>query len=196
MRHPIDKDVLIQFYEKERLSMRAIAKKLGRSDATVLFYMREYGIKSRPQHQLKGRPKSKIAIERHRKSLMGYKHTAESSAKKSKATKGKVHPWASKRRLNRSYIQLYEPNNPMSDSGGYVYEHRKVMGESIGRPLLKTELIHHRNGIKTDNRLENLQIVTRFEHAQLHSGEIQCPHCLNTFRYVSQINSARSLHVD
>lgn len=176
--------------------MKAIAKRLGRSEATVLFYMREHGMKSRPQHQLKGRPKSKASIEKQRKSLTGYKHTDEYRAKLSAAHKGKPHDWANKRRIVHNYISLFEPTNPMSNKTGYVYEHRKVMADSIGRPLLRTELVHHINGIKTDNRIENLQIVSRFEHSQIHSGELTCPHCQHTFKYVTQINSARGSHKD
>lgn len=51
---------------------------------------------------------------------------------------------------------------------GNAKKHRLVVEEAIGRRLTKDEVVHHINGDKTDNRLENLKIMSRSEHSSFH----------------------------
>ena len=56
------------------------------------------------------------------------------------------------------YTKVYEPEHPNANGDGYVLEHRKIMSDIIGRPLLDSEQVHHKNGDRQDNRPENLEL--------------------------------------
>lgn len=61
------------------------------------------------------------------------------------------------------YVLIYVSTNR------YEFEHRLVMEKSIGRKLEHDEHVHHINGNKQDNRMDNLQVLSKSEHQRIHA---------------------------
>lgn len=76
---------------------------------------------------------------------------------------------------SRKCLFEYRRNNLITSKGkdGYLHknynrEHRLVLEKHLGRKLEARENVHHLNGIKTDNRIKNLLIVTNSQHTKIH----------------------------
>jgi hypothetical protein len=73
-------------------------------------------------------------------------------------------------RLRNGRVMIYAPAHPRASAGGgrYVFRYVLTIEKYLGRFLSDDEIVHHINGDHTDDRLENLQVMTRGEHNQLH----------------------------
>lgn len=92
---------------------------------------------------------------------------------KARKLSGKNNPrWGGGRKqVDKGYIKVYlYPDDfflPMACKDNYVREHRLVMAKHLGRCLQPWELVHHKNHIRDDNRIENLQLVSDDRHNQI-----------------------------
>lgn len=79
---------------------------------------------------------------------------------------------AYKRSVDRDgYIRVYAGNHPFASGRLLILEHVMVMEAHLGRRLTTGEVVHHVNHERTDNRLENLQLMSRSEHSRQHGTE-------------------------
>jgi hypothetical protein len=69
----------------------------------------------------------------------------------------------------RGYIYQLAPDHPRRSKHGYVAQHRLVMEKKIGRYLLASEHVHHKNHVRHDNRPDNLELLDGKEHNRRHA---------------------------
>ena len=92
----------------------------------------------------KGVPRSRICLRCYRQ-----------GARRILTSRGYVHI-----RLSKDDFFYPMCHNKLDDcQWGVIYEHRLVMAKHLGRCLTKEEVVHHKNGVKSDNRLENLELL-------------------------------------
>ncbi len=154
-RKPIDKGQLIELYVNQRLTYREVAKILQMSEATVLRHLHFNEIPVRRSVDVRrGR---KLSPEHRAKVVQTLKTGTGSDNGNWKGGRSV----SSGRRKDGFYTLILV-------DGKYIKEHRHVMQQHLGRKLERHEHVHHLNGVKTDNRVENLVVLTISEHGRVH----------------------------
>ena len=120
---------------------------------------------------------------------------------KGKFTLDKNPSWKGGRTINRGYVEIKSPEHPFCSKRGYVVEHRLVMEKKVGRFLKPSERVHHINGDRLDNRIENLKLFSShsehmkkshqrpFRNPNNNATHRQCSSCrkileLNTINFI------------
>ena len=98
----------------------------------------------------------------------------------------KHHNWKGGVQKDKEYLVEYDPYHPKATIHGTVRQHRRVYERYYNCCLLPFTEIHHKNGNKKDNRIENLQPVYNYQHTSIHHPKVdksdrrcsdpECPH--------------------
>jgi hypothetical protein len=70
-----------------------------------------------------------------------------------------------KRTGQDGYVSIFDPTEAGARADGWIFEHRLEMQRLIGRALLPGENVHHRNGVRDDNRVANLELWVKTQPA-------------------------------
>ena len=131
-------------YLDEHLSMNKIAKLTDTSSSTILGWIRKHKILPRTISE-----SQKIWYKTHPLKMRGENNPS----------------WKGGRRTNSyGYVYIYSSEHPNKTKQNYVPEHHLVMEKHLGRYLHPWETVHHKNGIKDDNRIKNLKLLPGDEH--------------------------------
>ena len=144
----ITKEDIERLYCEEFLSSIAIAERFNVSKKAVLRKLQIYGIERRSVGDaLRGRTmpdsvRQQISLTV-KKIQQGENHSSWKGGEIATST---------------GYISVWKRGHPCADKKGYVLKHRLITEEHLGRYLKPHEVVHHKNGNRSDNRIENLEL--------------------------------------
>lgn len=182
--HKITKSLLNKLYLLEGKSLRQVGLLLDETPKQISRYLVKFNIKARPFSTkgitgwAKGIPMRQEVKDKLREAHMG-KKLSKSHREKVIQTlltgdREKNANWKGGKYLSREgYIYLRLPKHPNVLSNGYFAEHRYVMEQKLGRTIGRFEHVHHINGIKSDNRSENLELLNGQTHTLITMLEIR-----------------------
>lgn len=170
----VDREELAQSYN-ELGSMNKVADKFGVSKKLVLNYMNRFGI-NRNQPCTSNERAEQVAELAKRgmdsKNIAKTLGVSQSAIRKiaqqfAITVEDKFHKGFT---ISNGYRLIYAPEHHDANSKGYAREHRMVVEQDLGRQLNDDEVVHHKDGNKSNNSLDNLEVMTVKQHKTHHAS--------------------------
>ena len=154
-------EAFMDLFYKQQLPLREIAKRLKCAVTTLSSFRVNNGLPRRKPIYVNGRP------------ITGQHHSTLSKRKISIARRGKNTGsenwnWKGGSYIDTQGYRWIKSDHGLTSNHGYIKEHRLVMEIHLNRPLSTKEIVHHKNGNRLDNRIENLCIHTQSSHTAEH----------------------------
>jgi hypothetical protein len=148
----MNKEWLHHKYVVEGYSSYDIAEITGVEKTAILRWLKEYGIERRDADDISDRTRSKIS-----------KIASEKRGDKTSR-------WNGGQAFRHGYRFILQPDHPNANALGYVQEHRLVMEFVLARLLAREEVVHHRDGNRLNNIIDNLFVFPNSSaHAKFHA---------------------------
>lgn len=164
------KKLLVSDYAELGSTLK-IAAKYGVSKKCVMNYMNRFGIKLErrivPVSRVRNLAKKGLTAPEIGK-VMGFTSTAISRIGRVYGIQIRDSFHTGRILTHNGYVMVRKPDHPCADGKGYIRLHRLIMEKAIGRILGPNEVVHHKNGEKTDNRIENLLLIDKPNHVRMH----------------------------
>ncbi len=149
--------------EVQKKPLRQIAEEVGCSYGAIQYTIKKFGITvpQRVTHRW-GKEQTEATKKALREKYPNGRYGKDAANWKGGRTRG-----------GKGYTYIFNPDHPKATRRGYVMEHRLVMEKKLGRYLTDNEVVHHKNGIIDDNKIENLEVCTRKQHFQHHFDAVK-----------------------
>lgn len=158
-RKAINYDEILRLYTVEELSSRMISNRLGYTRNTIDKHLKNCGV-------MRTKQEATAIAEKHKRQVHKYQPGLHSDEAKKKSRLTRYPNGPAEYCIHKGYRVLTVGENVNRE------EHIVIMEKHLGRKLAKNEVVHHINKIKTDNQIENLQVMQRGAHTRLHKFQL------------------------
>lgn len=163
-------EAMVDLYKSGKL-IKEVAAVYGMSTGKTYYILRNAGCPFRPRWSGHHSEETKRKLSC---LLKGRTFSEESRKKMSESKKmhfDGINSYGYLKQRDDGYISAYAPDHPQANQDGRVMLHRIIMERHIGRYLRPDEVVHHINHIRSDNRLENLRLMSVHDHMSMHMKE-------------------------